>query len=112
MLGLRSHTVGLSRRNRRHGLAVEEVRPVAVVKHVSGVFPPLSSTSGDRSWSKRWDRSSSEPWFAYPLIKALAAGAYYPRTWWMPPDQGVLFRGISELGFEPFQVEIEPTLSP
>jgi hypothetical protein len=41
MLGLRSHTVGLSRRNRRHGLAVEEVRPVAVVKHVSGVFPPL-----------------------------------------------------------------------
>jgi hypothetical protein len=47
-----------------------------------------------------------EPRFASPFIKVLAAGAHYPRTWWMPPDQGILFRGIPGLGFEPIQIEI------
>jgi hypothetical protein len=29
--------------------------------------------------------ATDEPRFASPFIKLLAAGAHYPRTWWIPP---------------------------
>jgi hypothetical protein len=32
------------------------------------------------------DRSSSEPQFAFSLIKVLVVGAHYPWSWWMPLD--------------------------